>query len=191
MKWKTITLSYPVVRYTVNVSYYKPRHSTALEWLILEVVHKAQTDPKISGVPVASVMENLFCIHDVNRLILPCILDLRDNDALTADSIDDESDLTTVPLRDLKLTPDGIQMQKEGLLPGKTSVTAVTITYDPIRRQIIPPNKSGMYSEQAEGLPVRAETDVAQEFPSAAIMEYLEHGKQTGLFGKTCFACGR
>ena len=133
MKLKDITLSYPAIQYSINVSHFTSRHSTAIEWLILEVIQKAMENPHLEDVSIASVFEQIFLINDANLLIKPCILSLRDGGALIIENIYDEADLKEVPMRNLRLTEEGMRMQRDGLLPGKVSEDSLTITFDPIR----------------------------------------------------------
>lgn len=179
MKLKDITLSYPAIQYSINVSHFTSRHSTAIEWLILEVIQKAMENPHLEDVSIASVFEQIFLINDANLLIKPCILSLRDGGALIIENIYDEADLKEVPMRNLRLTEEGMRMQRDGLLPGKVSEDSLTITFDPIRQNLLAGNVNESYSDKATGIFVRElDTPGDISFPSALVMDYLETAKQ-------------
>lgn len=180
MKLKDITLSYPAIQYSVNVSHFTSRYSTAMEWLILEVIRKTMENHHLKDVPIATVFEQIFLIRDANLLIKPCILFLQDGGAITAENIDDEADLAKVPMRNLYLTDEGQRMQVDGLLPGKVSVDSLEIIFDPIRQNVVDKTSSEGYSDTATGILVR-ELDALEEigFPSPLVMDYLEAAKQS------------
>jgi len=124
-----ITLSYPCVKYNVEVSHFTARKSTAIEWVILEAISKIESLADYAGVPIASFFENVFAINDADLLLRPCLLALHDMGAITLSGIDDETELSMVPMRNMSLTNSGREMQRQGLLPGVTDESTFCIYY--------------------------------------------------------------
>ena len=59
MKLSEVILSYPFVRYDVDVTHFTARYSTAIEWLILETIQKISN---LSGISVNDHRRLLFFI---------------------------------------------------------------------------------------------------------------------------------
>lgn len=167
-----VTMSYPCIRYDVEVSHFTSRVSTAIEWVILEAIHRCETLHGYKDVFVSELFEQLFAISDADKLILPCLLNLKDMDAIRVEGINDDTKLSTVPMRDLQLSKDGREMQKKGLLPGTAAEDTFTIYYDLITKTLR--RESLLYNENASGIKVM-DTDELENavFPGAAIREWL------------------
>lgn len=167
-----VTLSYPCIRHKVEVSHFTARKSTAIEWVILEAINKCDTLQQYAGIPISVFFEQIFTISDADMLIRPCLIDLHDIGAISIPGIDNETELSTVPMGNLKLTKTGKEMQMQGLLPGTTSEDTFTIYYDLISKTLR--EDSLLYRENATGIKVMNtdETD-SVEFPASAIREWL------------------
>lgn len=127
-----IVLSYPCVKYRVEVTHFTARKSTAIEWLILESIEKCDAMPKYAGISIDAFFSQIFAITDTDRLIKPCLLSLQDLGAISAYEISDETELSTVRMSSLQLTESGREMQRQGLLPGSMAEDAFIIYYDAI-----------------------------------------------------------
>ena len=122
-----INLSYPCVKYTIDISHFTSRKSTAIEWLILETINKVSSMKQYEGVAVDTVFKEIFTISDSDLLIKPCLLSLQDLGAITLVEINNATELKNIPMRNLQMTQVGKKMQKEGLLPGTTSKDKLSI----------------------------------------------------------------
>lgn len=60
MIFTKVTLSYPCVKHNVEVSHFTARKSTAIEWVILEAIHKCEKLTDYSLVSIALFLKN-FC----------------------------------------------------------------------------------------------------------------------------------
>ena len=89
--------------------------------------------------------------------------------AISILGIDNETELSTVPMSNLKLTKTGEEMQKQGLLPGTTSEDTFTIYYDLISMTLR--EDSLLYKENATGIKVMDTNEI--EFPLSSIRERL------------------
>ncbi|MBR4210951.1 MAG: hypothetical protein IKR84_00995 [Oscillibacter sp.] len=186
MNLRNVILSYPAIRYRVDVSHFTPRHSTAFEWLILEVIRKAQERPDMADVPASDIFEGLFLISDAERLIKPCILSLYDHNAIAVDGIDDSTPLDKVPMKNLLLTEDGARMQRDGLLPGKAETTSVEMVYDPVAGTLLTDAKAAAYSAESptgtpvlpSGCPEGAFSPGSVAFPESLIMAELQIARE-------------
>ena len=83
MKLTDLNLSYPYVRYEINISHITSRRSTAIEWLILKAVsHLEQNNLSFQSLYVEDFFFRLFGISDTNKIIKPLLLELRELGAL-------------------------------------------------------------------------------------------------------------
>jgi hypothetical protein len=167
-----ITLSYPCIRHKVEVSHFTARKSTAIEWVILEVINKCDTLQQYTGIPISVFFEQIFSISDADLLIRPCLIDLHDMGAISIPGIDNETELSTIPMGNLKLTKTGKEMQMQGLLPGTTAEDTFTIYYDLISKTLR--EDSLLYKENATGIKVMDADEIDYfDFPASAIREWL------------------
>ena len=167
-----VIMSYPCIRHKVEVSHFTARKSTAIEWVILEAINRCDALTQYSGIPISVFFEQIFTISDADLLIRPCLLDLHDMGAISIPGIDDETELSTVPMGNLKLTKTGKEMQMQGLLPGTTAEDTFTIYYDLISRTL--KEDALQYKENATGIMAMDVDEIeSAEFPSSAIREWL------------------
>ena len=117
MKIDDVQLVYPYVQYNVIVSHNTPRIPTAIEWLILEVISKCSKLKDYAKVPVGTFFSTVFFISDVDKLIKPCLVSLRDMDIIKASNLYDDLSLDNVYLSELALTDDGKMFVDSGTLP--------------------------------------------------------------------------
>ncbi len=170
MIFTEVTLSYPYVRYKVEVSHFTARKSTAIEWIILEAINKCEQLTNYAGISIALFFEQIFTISDADLLIRPVLISLQDIGAITISGIDDETELDTVAMSNLKLTRTGREMQIQGLLPGMASEETFYIYYDVIAQ--ILKDETNLYKEESTGIRVVDDVDEV-EFPEGAIREWL------------------
>lgn len=175
MKLTDVTLSYPFIRYRIDVTHFTSRRSTAIEWLILEAVQRIQMAPEYQGMSIEDFFSVLFGITDTNQMIRPCLLNLRDIGALQLDSIYDQTDMAQTQMEQLHLTPVGAAMQRDGKLPGADSTDRIRFYYNINANQLLRDSKSSYYQERPNGISVR-EVDSAEEiaFPAPLVSETLE-----------------
>lgn len=172
MIFTEVTLSYPCVQHKVEVSHFTARKSTAIEWIILESINKCEKLSNYAGISIASFFEQIFTISDADLLIRPVLISLQDIGAITISGIDDETELDTVAMSNLKLTKTGREMQSQGLLPGTSSEETFSIYYDVVAKSL--KDEANLYKEEATGIKV-VDIDDADDvnFPEGAIREWL------------------
>lgn len=172
MIFTEVTLSYPCVQHKVEVSHFTARKSTAIEWVILEAISKCEKLSNYSGISIGAFFEQIFTISDADLLIRPVLISLQDMGAITISGIDDETELNTVAMSNLKLTNTGRDMQAQGLLPGTTSEETISIYYDIVSEAL--KDEANLYKEESTGIRV-VDIDDAEntDFPEGAIREWL------------------
>lgn len=175
MKLTEVTLSYPFVRYKIDVTHFTARRSTAIEWLILEIVQRIQLASEYQGMTIENFFSSMFGITDTNQMIRPCLLNLRDIGALQLDSIYDQTDMSQTLLSQLHLTPVGAAMQRDGKLPGADSTDRIIFYYHATASQLIRDSKNAYYQEKPNGIPVR-EIENAEEiaFPTPLVSNTID-----------------
>lgn len=172
MIFTEVTLSYPCVQHKVEVSHFTARKSTAIEWVILEAISKCEKLTNYTSIPIGVFFEQIFTISDADLLIKPVLISLQDMGAITISGIDDETELDSVAMSNLKLTNTGRDMQAQGLLPGTTSEETLSIYYDIVSESL--KNEANLYKNESTGIRV-VDVDDPEEtnFPEGAIREWL------------------
>ena len=172
MKIADVRFAYPNIEYTVDVSHFTARESTAIEWVILEAIKRCGELSEYSAWSAADVFETIFMISDPNLLVLPCMISLLDLGAIEADNLSDDSELAEIPMKSLRLTEDGAEMQRRGLLPGATDINDITVSYDPLSGKLV--HASDIQQEEPDGIPlINTEKLVDIGFPHAVVMNML------------------
>ncbi len=172
MNFTEVTLSYPCILYKAEVSHFTSRKSTAIEWVILESITRCEKLSNYSGIPIANFFEQLFTISDADLLIRPVLISLQDIGAIIISGIDDETELNTIPMNHLRLTPMGREMQTQGLLPGVSSEETFSIYYDLVDKLL--KGETNLYKEEATGIHIIDIDDPYDtEFPEGKIREWF------------------
>jgi len=176
-----IQLSYPCMHYEVEVTHFTSRKSTAIEWVILETIMKVSSMDKYSGMSVDDLFSQILTISDSDLLIKPCLIQLQDLGAIIVRGLNDDVELKDIYINDLKLTPVGKQMQKQGLLPGEDRNDNITVYYDVLYKNLFE-SHSNTYKEEATGIPVQDISDIYNvTFPSMDVRELvLNSQKKSG-----------
>lgn len=179
-----INLSYPCVKYTIDISHFTSRKSTAIEWLILETINKVSSMKQYEGVAVDTVFKEIFTISDSDLLIKPCLLSLQDLGAITLVEINNATELKNIPMRNLQMTQVGKKMQKEGLLPGTTSKDKLSIYFD-VKNNFLLEKVGNNYKLEATGTPIYNINNADEvDFPANLVRELLDKKRNRTTKGK-------
>jgi Predicted ATPase related to phosphate starvation-inducible protein PhoH len=179
MKLSTVNLAYPIINYSLNISHFHDRESTAIEGLILNAIKTVGKHPQYADMFIDALFNELFMIPDTDKLVLPCLLSLYDLGIIEIGIIDDHTRLSEVRLSELSLTELGLRMQREGILPGQRNESTDKISYDIKNGCLVDPSTRGQ--EEPFGIPVIS-PEVCSNigFPIALIHEWLaeQQGKE-------------
>ena len=153
MKLMSISVCEPFVRYKVDIRHFTSRHSTVIEWCILEIIKKAAQNHEYGEYSIDDLCSHIFKIDNSNLLVKPCIIELQGNlQAIEMNNVVyDNTDLTQFPAKNLSLTTAGLQMHEQGRLPGKDIVDTAKIIFNLKDRTFIL-NQSQNLSKEASGL---------------------------------------
>lgn len=182
MNFTEIILSYPYIKYRAEVSHFTSRKSTAIEWVILEAINKCEKLPEYSGISIANFFEQLFTISDADLLIRPVLISLQDIGAIIIYGIDDDTELNTVAMSNLRLTPTGREMQSQGLLPGVSSQEIFSIYYDLVEGVL--KEETNLYKTKSTGTPIIDNIN-EYKFPEGTIREWfskIQNNKKQSKF---------
>ena len=182
MNFTEIILSYPCIKYRAEVSHFTSRKSTAIEWVILEAINKCKKFPDYSGISIANFFEKLFTISDADLLIRPVLISLQDIGAIIISGIDDETELNTVAMNNLRLTPTGRKMQSLGLLPGVSPQEIFSIYYDLVEGVL--KEEINLYKKKSTGISI-IDNPNEHKFPEGTIREWfskIQNNKKQSKF---------
>ncbi len=172
-------LSYPCIKYNIEAVHFTVRRSTAIEWVILESIKKCKELPKYGEISISAFFEQFFCITDGDKLIRPCLFDLMDMGAIRIRGIDDNTELSTVPMSNLSLTKTGDEMQRRGMLPGYEAEDVFSICYDVADKELV--ENTSLYNEYPGGLEVVDIFDANEiDPPFSAIGNWVSEQKNKG-----------
>lgn len=161
-------ISYPFVKYTVNVSHVTSRNSTAFEWLFLETLIKS-SGTEFQNENVEDFFKNYFQIDNPEKLIKPILKKLYDLQAVACPKLTDDISLSGIALKDVEVLPLGREMQQKGLLPGEHSRDTLDIVYDVSKKKLIADRSN--FSAEADGNYVSVE---GSAFPEKLVRDYIE-----------------
>ena len=181
MKLTDVTLSFPILSYSMKITHFSARVSTAIEWVILEVINKIEQNPNTdyARYSVDLFFSQILLIGmegDSNLLIKPCLFNLMDRNAIDTNvDLFDDTDLRDFPISALKLTDAGRGMQKKGLLPGEDSVVQYSVLYDLTNRKVKSFKEKNNFASQSSGIVIYEDTEnlINVPLPVAQIKDYL------------------
>ena len=178
MKFKNVTVSYPNIYFKTDITHFSSRHSTVIEWCVLELLKKVGEMPKYAEASLDELLYRIFKIDNSDILVKPCIMELQENlQAISRENtVYDETSLKEVPAGNLRLTPQGLEMHKKGLLPGSDAVKTEEILFNLKNRNIIFFKQRGNLTEEPKGIPIiDDETDLDSiPLPESEIKEFLQ-----------------
>ena len=115
-------------------------------------------------------------------LIRPVLISLQDIGAIVIYGIDDDTELNTVAMSNLRLTPTGRKMQSLGLLPGVSSQEIFSIYYDLVEGVL--KEEINLYKIKSTGTTIIDNPNEC-EFPEGAIREWfskIQNNKKQSKF---------
>ena len=129
-----IFFSKPYAKYKSVVKHFTSRKSTAIEWMILELIKRYSNDNECANKPLKEIIQE-FYIPDADILVKPSIIELIRINAIEDknNSIDENISLDSVSLSHLALTQHGRELQERGLIPGKESKEEIVFIYDKLK----------------------------------------------------------
>ena len=181
IKLTDVALSFPILNCSMKITHFSARVSTAIEWVILEVINKIEQNPNTdyARYSVDLFFSQILLIGmegDSNLLIKPCLFNLMDRNAIyTNVDLSDDTDLRDFPISALKLTDVGCEMQKKGLLPGEDSDVQYSVLYDLTNRKVKSFKEKNNLASQLSGIVIYEDTEnlINVPLPVAQIKDYL------------------
>ena len=127
----SISFSKPYIKYNSIVYHFTSRKSTAIEWVILELINRYHNDNEYNSISIKTILENMLFIPDSDILVLPSLIELINLNAIESDLyIDENTSLSSISLSQIRLTDSGKEFQAKGLIPGKEADDSVDFIYD-------------------------------------------------------------
>lgn len=180
MKLMNVTLSMPYITYQVDVQYRIRRKPVIMEWAVIQMIAVAEHLETYADVPVSILLEKMFGIVDVDKLVRPVMIGMRSSGLITVTGLTDDTPLQEIRIGACALTEDGRQMLRDGTLPSQTNRTVLPLTYDVIHQRLIADKP---LQPKPAGVPVFAEDDLqAVPFPLPQIQSYLAEAKKKKTF---------
>ena len=134
-----IFFSKPYLRYNSIVTHFTSRKSTAIEWMILELIKRYSSDNEYSNISLKNIIEEILFIPDADILVKPSIIELvREIKAIEDknNSIDENISLDEVYLYNLSLTESGKECHDTGMLPSTESQDEAIFIYDRLENDL-------------------------------------------------------
>lgn len=125
---------FPIVHYTVNVSFVVPRQPTVFEEALLRVIRLAETDASVASLAMEDVFQGILGVPHADAVILPVLTGLF-NQGVVRSNVPLES-LARLRCGDLSLTPEARRMLEEGRLPARGQERSDELYYDPVLERL-------------------------------------------------------
>lgn len=174
----SISFSKPYIKYDSIVYHFTSRKSTAVEWVILELISRYYNDNESGSISIKTILENMLFIPDTDSLVLPSLIQLINLRAIESDFyINENTSLSSISLSQIRLTDSGRELQAKGLIPGKESDDSVAFIYDIIANNLELENKI-TFQNNPTGIKLRDELDdnfIFDENKAKSILEELKN----------------
>lgn len=167
------TSYFPVINIETIITHYKPRKLTAFEWLILELIDKFEHDLMMLGVPLDTIISNVFHIPDGDKLVLPSIDTLMSLGIIRCNKY--FSSLKELNIGDINFTEDGKNLKAKGEVPGAEKENKEEFYYDYLREKMLGKINRNNFLEKSKGMAIcDLESDELGEiFPKSLIREQI------------------
>ncbi len=167
-------LKTPGKKYKLNVDCFSTRRLSAIEWLVLTCINEFHESARSSGITLKYVFEDVFKIQDSDLLINPCISELMKMGVIEIDSPNNYSIGKTI-LEDISLTPLGITMLADGMLPGEPRSLPVTVFYNPLTGLVH--SSDSTVSKSNRAIELGDKHDYDDDYPEQLIIDELQSGR--------------
>lgn len=178
-----IFFSKPYAKYKSVVTHFTSRKSTAIEWMILELIKRYSNDNEYTNISLKTIIEGMLFVPDTDILVKPSIIELIGINAIEDKNnlIDEYISLDRVSLSHLALTQHGRELQERGLIPGKESEEEIVFIYDKLENdlKLEADNKIDLKREH-KGIELSNNSDLI--FDENRARQILEEKKDGGKF---------
>ncbi|WP_181292057.1 hypothetical protein, partial [Brachyspira hampsonii] len=182
MEISSISFSKPYIKYDSIVYHFTSRKSTAIEWVILELINRYSNDNEYSSISIKTILENMLFIPDTDSLVLPSLIELINLRAVESDLyINENTSLSSISLSQIRLTDSGKELQSKGLIPGKEAEDSAAFIYDIVSNNLELENKM-TFQNNPTGIKVRDELDDNYIFDGNKAKSILEELKNKNKF---------
>ena len=91
MKLMNVTLSVPYITYRVDVQYRIRRKPVIMEWVVIQLIAVAEHQEAYADVPVSILLEKMFGIVDVDKLVRPVMIGMRSSGLIAVTGLTDDT----------------------------------------------------------------------------------------------------
>lgn len=123
-----IKVAFPVFKYVADVEHFTPRAPTAIERMVLRLIHDYQNEPVISYLSLLNVFEQQLGVADAMVLVSPSIEELKVLGVLERP----QKDINAMSIADFRLSNDGKDFYRRNQLPGRSKSDTVEYLFDPL-----------------------------------------------------------
>jgi rRNA-processing protein FCF1 len=123
-----IKVVFPVFKYVAEVEHFTPRTPTAIERMVLRLIHDYQNEPVISSLFLLNVFEQQLGVADAMVLVSPSIQELKVLGVLERP----QKDINAMSIADFRLSNDGKDFYRRNQLPGRSKSDTVEYLFDPL-----------------------------------------------------------
>ena len=158
--------SKPYAKYNSVVTHFTSRKSTAIEWMILELIKRYSSDNEYANISLKKLIEEIIFITDSDILVKPSIIELIEN--INAIEIEDKNNsiyentsLDEVYLSNLSLTEHGREFHDTGMLPATENQDTAVFIYDKLENDLRLENNigAGDLKKECKGIKLSSEND--------------------------------
>lgn len=173
-------IAYPFIKYSVSVTHHTERKSTAMEWILLEIAKKIESNPDYANIPLENILTSIFFVTDGETLLRQVLIDLVDVAALEQiPNLNDNSDWNLLRCGDLRLTNDGRRLQREGKLPANSQKNKLTVVYDVVNNRLVD-NIKALSDDTTNPKAKDVDDNNFPAFPGSLIRQQIEERQANG-----------
>jgi hypothetical protein len=123
----TIQVAFPLFKYVADVEHFTPRAPTAIERMVLRLIHDYQNEP-IGSFSLLNVFEQQLGVANAMELVSPSIEELKVLGVLERS----QKDISAMSIAEFRLSNDGKDFYRRNQLPGRSKSDPVEYLFDPL-----------------------------------------------------------
>jgi hypothetical protein len=152
----SLHISLPVLRLQSLARHFSPRPPTVFERALIELCARFSRDSQYNAMLVKTVFDQILGVSDPDWVLRASLENLVSLGVINC-AATNPTRTELLALRDLSLTPAGMEMRRLGALPAKAKTNRVRHLYDPIAQRLLDKSDRLFIIDQPAGPAVSAE----------------------------------
>ncbi|WML49150.1 PIN domain-containing protein [Neobacillus sp. PS3-34] len=172
MLLKEAEVAVPIIKIDSQVTHATPRKITAVEWMLLELIGRFQSDKMYNQISLKTIFENILSVPDSTKLVKPVLEKLIDLQIIQCDTA--LSSLEDITLKNLTISQLGSTVQKRRVIPSNPRSDSVSHYFDYIANRFLDDSESRWAKKETNVQTINLDSIDLDFYPHGFISQDIE-----------------